>query len=97
MWWEVEEVKESGVHKHLVCLVKLCTDVTPEEVASTPGAEAPAFDILWIRPQQIAHGPIVRHFLLSVYRANLKHTHPGFSELIGQATADCNSSGTCTS
>lgn len=64
-------------HQHLVGLVELRTDVTPKEVASTTGAQAPAFDILWIRPQQITHGPIVRHFLLSVYRANLQHKHPG--------------------
>ena len=68
------------LHHQLVCacdtvepvdVIELFDDVTAEQVACTARAESPAFDVLWVAPQQVAHGALVRHLLFAVDDAYL--------------------------
>lgn len=47
-------------------VIELLGDVLSEGVACASRRNTPAASIIRIRPQQIAHGPLVRHFLYSV-------------------------------
>lgn len=55
----------------VIYLVELGHNVTTKEVAGTAGGKAPPFDILGVRPHEIAHGAVVRHFLFAVNDADL--------------------------
>jgi len=46
-------------------------DVPAEEKACTARGEAPACDVVGVGPEEVAHGAVVRHFLLAVDRAYL--------------------------
>jgi hypothetical protein len=54
-----------------ICMVELFRDVLPERVASTSGRDAPAAAVIGVRPQQVADGSFVGHFLHSVQLTNL--------------------------
>lgn len=45
-----------------------------ESVACTSRRDAPAEAVVWIRPNQVAHGALLRHFLDSVGLSNLIET-----------------------
>jgi hypothetical protein len=45
-----------------------------ESVASTSGRDTPTKAVVRIRPDQVAHGAFLRHFLYSVSRPNLVET-----------------------
>eukprot|EP00961_Rhodomonas_salina_P141379 1903451-Rhodomonas_salina.2 len=55
----------------LVGLVELRRDVSSKQVPSAARAQAPAVNVLGVRPHEVAHGPVVRDLLLAVYRADL--------------------------
>jgi len=46
-------------------------DVGAEEISGTSRGYAPSFDVVRIRPKEVAHWPIVRNFLFSVNCADL--------------------------
>lgn len=58
----------------VVFVVELPHDVAAKQEASAARAQAPAFDFVRIRPQQIAHGALVWHFLFSVDEPDLVYT-----------------------
>ena len=53
--------------------VELLAHVTAEQVSRAPRAQSPSRHILGIRPEQIAHGAVVRHLLLPVDGPYLVH------------------------
>ena len=55
-----------GYEVDVIPLVEHGNDVPAEQVAGSPGAEAPAIDLLRIGPEQIAHGAVVGDLLLPV-------------------------------
>ncbi len=60
-----------------VGVIELLADVLPEGVACAARRDAPAAAVVWVRPQQIAHGPLVRH--LHIIAAQLpSETPPGY-------------------
>ncbi len=46
-------------------------DVPAEEEAGAARGEAPALDVVWVGPEEVAHGPVVRDFLFAVDCADL--------------------------
>ena len=54
-----------------VHLIKLLDDVAAKQVARAPRRQTPSTDLLGIAPHQIAHRAVVRHFLFSIYCADL--------------------------
>ena len=52
-------------------MIKRLADVLPERVPGSSRADAPSTPIIRIRPQQVAHGPLVRHLLYPVQRADV--------------------------
>lgn len=65
------ELMRSCDERNVVGAVELVDDVAAKQEASSTRAQAPAVDLLGIRPQQVAHGTIVRHFLFAIDDANL--------------------------
>jgi len=65
------ELMRSCDERNVVGAVELVDDVAAKQEASATRAQAPAVDLLGIRPQQVAHGTIVRHFLFAIDDANL--------------------------
>ena len=61
-----DQLVRSADEADLVGLVEAAADVATEKVASATRAEAPALDVLWVRPQQVTHAAIVGHLLLAV-------------------------------
>ena len=55
----------------VVDLVELGDHVRSEQIARATRRESPPFYVLRIRPHEIAHGTVMRNFLLSVNRTNL--------------------------
>ena len=47
-------------------MVELAHDVGAEEEAGAAGREAPAFYVVWVGPEEIAHGAFVGDFLFAV-------------------------------
>ena len=45
-----------------ILLDELIGDVLPECVARTARRNTPACAIIWVRPEQVAHGPLMRYF-----------------------------------
>mmetsp|Transcript_18688 Transcript_18688/g.56494 ORF Transcript_18688/g.56494 Transcript_18688/m.56494 type:complete len:285 (+) Transcript_18688:1016-1870(+) len=54
-----------------VCVVELFADVLTEGVACASGGNAPATPVVWIAPQQVAHGPFVRYLLHTVQSSDV--------------------------
>jgi hypothetical protein len=64
-----------SVHHKLMCagdklkvvhMIELLGNVLPEGVPSTSGRNAPACAVIWVRPEQVAHGTLVRNLLNTV-------------------------------
>lgn len=54
-----------------VGLIERLYDISPEEVAGAAWGDGPALNLFWVRPEQIAHGAIMRHLNLAVNGADL--------------------------
>jgi len=65
------ELMRAGDELQVIRVVKRFTNVLAERVAGTSRRYAPAATIVRIGPQQITHGPFVRHLLYSIERANM--------------------------
>ena len=52
-------------------MFELIADVGAETVPGTPGRNAPPLPIVWVAPQQITDGSLVRHFLNAVQLSNI--------------------------
>ena len=51
----------SGYQGELVCVVELLGDVLAEGVACASGGDAPATPVVGVGPEQVTHGPLMRH------------------------------------
>ena len=67
-------------HLDIVGLVKLRDDVGAEEVTCASRRHAPPLSVLWIGPQEVTHGSVVRNLLLPIDRANLVERLNGRAE-----------------
>ena len=54
-----------------ITVIKSLGNVLSKSVSSTPRRDAPAAPIVGIGPEQVAHGPLVRHLLKTVQSANV--------------------------
>lgn len=54
-----------------IVVVESLTDILPESVSSTSRADSPSTPVVWVRPQQITHWSLMRHFLNAVEGANV--------------------------
>mmetsp|Transcript_44789 Transcript_44789/g.127911 ORF Transcript_44789/g.127911 Transcript_44789/m.127911 type:complete len:210 (-) Transcript_44789:233-862(-) len=61
-----DELVRAGDELQAVGVVELLGDVLAEGVAGPAGRDAPAAAVVGVRPQQVAHGPLVRHLLDAV-------------------------------
>mmetsp|Transcript_2978 Transcript_2978/g.5622 ORF Transcript_2978/g.5622 Transcript_2978/m.5622 type:complete len:332 (+) Transcript_2978:1011-2006(+) len=55
-----------GNEIQIVPLIEHGDDIPPEQIAGSAGGKPPSVDFLGIRPHEIAHGPVVGHFLLAI-------------------------------
>jgi len=55
----------------VVVVVEVADNVGAEEESCTARREAPAFDLVWVGPEEIAHGAFVGDFLFAVYQTDL--------------------------
>ena len=60
-----------GDQAQAVHVVECVRDILSESVASSSGRNAPPASIIWVTPEEIAHGTFMRHFLDSVQLPNL--------------------------
>ena len=56
---------------NLVGLVELRDDLAAKQVSGPPWAEPPTLDVLRVGPEQVTHGTVMRHLLLTIYGADL--------------------------
>mmetsp|Transcript_111600 Transcript_111600/g.326405 ORF Transcript_111600/g.326405 Transcript_111600/m.326405 type:complete len:216 (-) Transcript_111600:149-796(-) len=70
----------SGNEVNAVGLVELLHDVSAEEVAGTARRQAPALEVLGVRPHEVAHRPVVRDLLLAVDAADVVQRVDGRGE-----------------
>mmetsp|Transcript_61485 Transcript_61485/g.140589 ORF Transcript_61485/g.140589 Transcript_61485/m.140589 type:complete len:217 (+) Transcript_61485:95-745(+) len=61
-----DELVRTGDELEPVGVIELLRDVLPERVAGTARRDAPTAPVVRIRPEQVAHGPLVGHLLNSV-------------------------------
>mmetsp|Transcript_7045 Transcript_7045/g.18173 ORF Transcript_7045/g.18173 Transcript_7045/m.18173 type:complete len:311 (+) Transcript_7045:154-1086(+) len=61
-----DELVRPGDEGQPVDVVELLADVPTKQITRPSGTETPAGNFLWVAPQQVAHGPLVRHLLLPV-------------------------------
>ena len=54
-----------------IIVIKRLTDILPKRIPRSSRADPPPTPIIRIRPQQVAHGPFVRHLLDPVERADV--------------------------
>jgi hypothetical protein len=52
-------------------MIERLRNVLPESVPSTTGRYSPATPVIWIRPQEIAHGPFVGNLLYPIKGSNI--------------------------
>lgn len=59
---------------NIICVIERRYNTSTKQKACTPGTQTPPLNnIFWIRPQEVTHGTIMRHFLFPVYCSNLIH------------------------
>lgn len=63
-----------------VCVVKLSDDIASKEIASASWRESPTVNFFGIRPEEIAHGSIVRDLLFSIDGSDLIERVDGGTE-----------------
>ena len=61
-------------------MVKVLDDIGAEKVTGSARGMAPAFDIVGVGPEEVAHGSFVGYFLLSVNEADLVYRLYGGAE-----------------
>lgn len=47
-------------------MVECLRDILTKGVSSSSGGDAPAAPVIWVRPEQVTHGALVRHLLQPV-------------------------------
>ena len=52
--------------RQVVHVIETFYNVSPKQKPGSPRTEAPAVNLVWIGPEEVAHGTFVRDFLLSV-------------------------------
>ncbi len=70
-----DQLMRAADELYSVGVVEIGADVAPKQVAGTPWTEPPALYVLWVRPEQVTHSAIMRHFLLPVYCPDLRQAH----------------------
>ena len=55
----------------IVGVIEVLRNVLSKCEPGTSGRDTPTMPVIWVRPQEIAHGSFVRHFNLSIDRSNL--------------------------
>lgn len=62
----------SSCHKGKTIVVVECLrDILPESVSSTTGRDSPTAPVVGVRPEQVAHGSLVRHLLYPIERSDV--------------------------
>lgn len=61
-----DELVGATDHLDVIGGVELRHHVATEQVSRPPGGHAPALGVLRVTPEQVTHGPVMRHLLLSV-------------------------------
>lgn len=61
-----DQLMGSGDQREAVAVIEGLRDVLTKGVASTSGRDTPATTVIRIRPQQIAHGALMWHFLNTI-------------------------------
>ena len=54
-----------------ITVIKSLGNVLSKSVSSTPRRDTPAAPVVGVGPEQVAHGPLVRHLLKTVQSANV--------------------------
>ena len=54
-----------------ILLIEHLDSILPKDVAGAARADSPTFDLLWVAPHEVAHGPLVWHLLLPIDRLDL--------------------------
>ena len=65
------ELVSASHSRQVICMLELIADVSAETVPGTPGRNAPPLPIVWVAPQQVTDGSLVRHFLNAVQLSNI--------------------------
>ena len=55
-----------GHESETITVVKCLRDILTKGVSSPSGRDAPAAPVIWVRPEQVTHGALVRHLLQPV-------------------------------
>jgi hypothetical protein len=66
-----DELMRSCDQGQAIIVVERLADVLTKSIASASWADTPTTSIVWITPEQITHGPFVRHFLNPVQTPNI--------------------------
>ena len=80
-----DELMGTGNSLQAICLVELLGDVLAEGVARTARRDAPTAAVIGVRPQQVANGALVGHFLNAIKLPNLIESVNGRGETAVQA------------
>jgi len=60
------KLMSSGHESETITVVKCLRDILTKGVSSSSGGDAPAASVIWVRPEQITHGALMRHLLQPV-------------------------------
>jgi len=60
------KLMSSGHESETITVVKCLRDILTKGVSSPSGRDAPAAPVIWVRPEQVTHGALVRHLLQPV-------------------------------
>ena len=66
-----DQLMSSCNQRQAVRVIERLRDVLAKGVASSARRDAPAAAVIWIRPQQVTHGPFMGHLLQSIQSANV--------------------------
>ena len=61
----------SSNQRKTIVMVERLANVLAESVPSSSRTYTPTAPIIWIRPQQVAHWPFMRHFLYPIERSDV--------------------------
>ena len=61
----------------MIDLIELCHHISTKKISRSPRGQAPALDVLRVRPHEVAHGTVMRHFLFAIYHTNLRGAKGG--------------------
>jgi hypothetical protein len=66
-----DQLMRTRNQRDIVGAIELSNHIAAKQVAGTTRTQAPAINLLGIRPQQVAHGAIVWYFLLAINQTDL--------------------------